>query len=85
MYVLDLWPISTFDRLISSLALQEAEIFLVFATVDPSLGYKGITCFVVEKEQGVKVAKKEVKLGIRASSTWFVVRPFHFQGRDGPE
>ncbi|CDZ98647.1 acyl-oxidase [Phaffia rhodozyma] len=47
----------------------EAEIFLVFATVDPSLGYKGITCFVVEKDQGVKVAKKEIKLGIRASST----------------
>jgi alkylation response protein AidB-like acyl-CoA dehydrogenase len=47
----------------------EAEIFLVFANVDPSKGYKGITCFVVEKDMGVKVAKKEIKLGIRASST----------------
>jgi short/branched chain acyl-CoA dehydrogenase len=37
--------------------------------VDPSKGYKGITCFVVEKDMGVKVAKKEQKLGIRASST----------------
>ncbi|KAI7869470.1 acyl-CoA dehydrogenase/oxidase [Spinellus fusiger] len=47
----------------------EADIFLVFANVDPSKGYKGITCFIVEKEWGVKVAKKESKLGIRASST----------------
>ncbi|KAJ8326423.1 hypothetical protein O5D80_005174 [Batrachochytrium dendrobatidis] len=47
----------------------EAEIFLVFANVDPSQGYKGITCFIVEKDMGVKVAKKEIKLGIRASST----------------
>jgi hypothetical protein len=47
----------------------EAEIFLVFATVDPSLGYKGITCFVLDKSMGVTVAKKEQKLGIRASST----------------
>ncbi|TPX31134.1 hypothetical protein SmJEL517_g05443 [Synchytrium microbalum] len=47
----------------------EAEIFLVFANVDPSKGYKGITCFIVEKEMGVQIAKKESKLGIRASST----------------
>jgi alkylation response protein AidB-like acyl-CoA dehydrogenase len=47
----------------------EADIFLVFANVDPSKGYKGITCFIVEKEMGVQVAKKEKKLGIRSSST----------------
>ncbi|TPX38911.1 hypothetical protein SeLEV6574_g07525 [Synchytrium endobioticum] len=47
----------------------EAEIFLVFANVDPSKGYKGITCFIVEKSMGVQIAKKESKLGIRASST----------------
>ncbi|KAG8753975.1 hypothetical protein FRC12_011361 [Ceratobasidium sp. 428] len=47
----------------------EAGIFLVFATVDPSKGYKGITCFVVPKELGIEIAKKEQKLGIRASST----------------
>ncbi|KAJ1734648.1 hypothetical protein LPJ72_002255 [Coemansia sp. Benny D160-2] len=47
----------------------EADVFLVFATVDPSKGYKGITCFVVDREMGVSVAKKEKKLGIRASST----------------
>ncbi|KAJ1720924.1 hypothetical protein LPJ53_004502 [Coemansia erecta] len=47
----------------------EADVFLVFANVDPSKGYKGITCFVVEREMGVAIAKKEKKLGIRASST----------------
>ncbi|KAF8323800.1 putative acyl-CoA dehydrogenase short-branched chain precursor [Clavulina sp. PMI_390] len=47
----------------------EAEIFLVFANVDPSKGYKGITCFIVDKDMGVQIAKKEEKLGIRASST----------------
>jgi short-chain 2-methylacyl-CoA dehydrogenase len=47
----------------------ESGIFLVFATVDPSAGYKGISCFVVEKEMGIEIAKKEKKLGIRASST----------------
>ncbi|BGO90709.1 hypothetical protein NBRC10512_000649 [Rhodotorula toruloides] len=47
----------------------EAEVFLVFATLDPSKGYKGISCFVVEKDMGVEIAKKEKKLGIRASST----------------
>ncbi|KAM0788914.1 hypothetical protein ACM66B_002993 [Microbotryomycetes sp. NB124-2] len=47
----------------------EAEVFLVFANLDPSKGYKGISCFVVEKDMGVKIAKKEKKLGIRASST----------------
>ncbi|KAK9764758.1 hypothetical protein K7432_007498 [Basidiobolus ranarum] len=47
----------------------EAEIFLIFANADPSKGYKGITCFIAEKEMGVQIAKKESKLGIRASST----------------
>ncbi|KAJ2500836.1 hypothetical protein IWW47_003174 [Coemansia sp. RSA 2052] len=49
---------------------NEADVFLVFATVDPALGYRGITCFAVDRETpGVTVAKKEKKLGIRASST----------------
>ncbi|KAK9767960.1 hypothetical protein K7432_001775 [Basidiobolus ranarum] len=47
----------------------EAGIFVVFANVDPSKGYKGITCFLVEREMGIEVGKKESKLGIRASST----------------
>ncbi len=49
---------------------KEAGIFLVFATVDPEQGYKGITAFIVEKDaDGFTVGKKEDKLGIRASST----------------
>ncbi|CCM01037.1 uncharacterized protein FIBRA_03085 [Fibroporia radiculosa] len=47
----------------------EAEIFLIFANIDPSKGYKGITCFLATKDMGIKIAKKEQKLGIRASST----------------
>lgn len=48
----------------------EAGIFVLFATVDPSKGYKGITTFIVERDMpGFAVGKKEDKLGIRASST----------------
>ncbi len=48
----------------------EANVFIVFATVDASKGYKGITAFIVEKDfKGFVVGKKEDKLGIRASST----------------
>src|SRR5438045_218539 len=49
---------------------KEAGLFVLFATVDPSAGYKGITAFLVEKDfPGFTVGKKEDKLGIRASST----------------
>jgi len=49
---------------------NEADVFICFANLDPSKGYKGITAFVVEKSfPGFKVGKKEDKLGIRASST----------------
>jgi len=49
---------------------KEAGIFVLFATVDPGAGYKGITAFIVEKNfPGFTVGKKEDKLGIRASST----------------
>ncbi len=49
---------------------KEAGIFILFATLDPSAGYKGITAFIVEKNfSGFSVGKKEDKLGIRASST----------------
>ncbi|KAJ3747170.1 acyl-CoA dehydrogenase/oxidase [Lentinula detonsa] len=47
----------------------EANIFLIFANIDPSKGYKGITCFIATKDMGIEIAKKEQKLGIRASST----------------
>jgi alkylation response protein AidB-like acyl-CoA dehydrogenase len=48
----------------------EAGAYVVFATVDPAAGYKGITAFLVERDfPGFEVGKKEDKLGIRASST----------------
>ena len=48
----------------------EADLFIVFATVDPAAGYRGITAFLVERgTPGFTVGKKEDKLGIRASST----------------
>jgi alkylation response protein AidB-like acyl-CoA dehydrogenase len=48
----------------------EAGFYLVFANIDPSKGYKGITAFLVERDfPGFRVGKKEDKLGIRASST----------------
>jgi butyryl-CoA dehydrogenase/short/branched chain acyl-CoA dehydrogenase len=48
----------------------EAGFFLVFATVNPEAGYKGITAFLIERDfAGFAVGKKEDKLGIRASST----------------
>ena len=49
---------------------KEAGVFVLFATIDSSAGYKGITAFIVEKDfPGFTVGKKEDKLGIRASST----------------
>ena len=49
---------------------NEADLFIVFANVDPSAGHRGITAFVVERGcEGFTVGKKEDKLGIRASST----------------
>jgi alkylation response protein AidB-like acyl-CoA dehydrogenase len=49
---------------------KEAGLFIVFATVDASAGYKGVTAFLVEKgTPGFSVGRKEDKLGIRASST----------------
>lgn len=49
---------------------NEANIFIVFATINAEAGYKGITAFIVERgTPGFTVGKKEDKLGIRASST----------------
>ena len=48
----------------------EAEIFIIFANIDPSKGYRGITAFILERNTpGFAIGKKEDKLGIRASST----------------
>ena len=48
----------------------EAGLFLVFATINPDAGHRGITCFLVERNTpGLSVGRKEDKLGIRCSST----------------
>lgn len=53
----------------------QAKFFFVLANAEPDKGYRGITCFVVDRDEpGVSVARKEDKLGIRASSTC----PVHF-------
>jgi len=52
----------------------EAGLFLVFATINPEAGHRGITCFLVERAApGLTVGRKEDKLGIRCSSTCEVV------------
>ena len=49
---------------------NEADLFIVFATVNPEAGYRGITAFMVDRgATGFTIGKKEDKLGIRASST----------------
>ena len=68
----------------------EANFFIVFANLDPSKGYKGITAFIVEKDtKGFSIAKKEKKLGIKASSTCVInlddvnVPKDHLLGEEG--
>ncbi|KAI0483124.1 acyl-CoA dehydrogenase/oxidase [Xylariaceae sp. FL0804] len=52
---------------------MEAGFFIVFANLDPSKGHRGITAFLVERDaKGFSIAKKEKKLGIKASSTCVV-------------
>ena len=49
---------------------NEADLFIVFANINPEAGYRGITAFLVERgTPGFTIGKKEDKLGIRASST----------------
>lgn len=61
---------------------KEASFFIVFANIDTTKGYKGITAFIVEKGyKGFTVGKKEDKLGIRASSTCELV----FENCEVPE
>jgi acyl-CoA dehydrogenase len=47
-----------------------ADQLTVFATLDPKLGRRGVSCFVVEgRPPGLTVAKREEKMGTRASET----------------
>jgi alkylation response protein AidB-like acyl-CoA dehydrogenase len=69
---------------------REAGLFIVFATLDPAAGYRGITAFLIETHTpGFTVGRKEDKLGIRASSTCelildnCLVSPEHLLGAPG--
>jgi alkylation response protein AidB-like acyl-CoA dehydrogenase len=69
---------------------REAGLFIVFATLDPAAGYRGITAFLIETHTpGFTVGRKEDKLGIRASSTCelildnCLVPPEHLLGAPG--
>ena len=49
---------------------KEADYCILFATIDRSLGHKGICAFIVDtRSPGFQVSKLEDKLGITASST----------------
>ena len=41
---------------------EQADTFVVFANVKPEDGYKGITAFVMSKDMGVQIVKKEAKV-----------------------
>jgi acyl-CoA dehydrogenase len=48
---------------------SHASWYTVYAKTDPDAGHRGISAFVVPREAGVQVDKKEDKLGQRASDT----------------
>ena len=50
-----------------------SDVYIVFAKTDPGAGGRGVTCFLVEKEWGLEIAKLEEKLGMRGSPTGEVV------------
>jgi alkylation response protein AidB-like acyl-CoA dehydrogenase len=53
---------------------READVAIVYATVDPEKKHKGIVCFIVEKNmKGYSVGKVEEKLGIHGSSTTQII------------
>ncbi|CAD1474412.1 unnamed protein product, partial [Heterotrigona itama] len=59
-----------------------AGLFLVFANANPSVGYRGITTFFVDRDTpGLIIEKPEDKLGIKASGTCMI----HFDSVRVPE
>jgi acyl-CoA dehydrogenase len=73
----DSWVLNGEKLFVSTakMSLIESDgILVVWATIDPSAGSKGIRAFVVEaKTPGVKITKLEKKLGLRASDTAVVI------------
>jgi alkylation response protein AidB-like acyl-CoA dehydrogenase len=50
-----------------------SDVYVLFAKTDPDAGGRGISCFLVEKEWGIRIAKHEDKMGLRGSPTGEVV------------
>ena len=50
-----------------------SDLYTVFAKTDPGAGHRGISCFLVERDWGVKIGKLEEKLGVRGSPTGEVI------------
>lgn len=48
---------------------QYADFYTVYAKTDPEAGSRGITAFVVDRQDGITIDKKEDKMGQRASNT----------------
>jgi acyl-CoA dehydrogenase len=66
------WTLNGVKRFITNGGI--ADIHVVFATVDRSLGYFGIRAFAVEHDTpGLKAGKVEDKMGVRASHTAEVI------------
>lgn len=64
----DFWVINGTKNFISNGG--HADVYIVFATENPSAGYRGVRCIIVERDTpGFRVGKKEKKLGIRSSDT----------------
>jgi len=55
-------------------AAREAGVYVVMATLDKNKGYKGITSFIIDRENpGISIGKIEKKMGLQASSTCEVI------------
>ncbi|MHB1535774.1 MAG: acyl-CoA dehydrogenase family protein [Acidimicrobiales bacterium] len=50
-----------------------SDIYVVFAKTDPAAGTRGVSCFVVEKDFGVRIGKLESKMGMHGSPTGEVI------------
>jgi alkylation response protein AidB-like acyl-CoA dehydrogenase len=61
----DRWRLSAERAQAVDLECARGGLFIVFATIDPAAGYRGITAFLVEAgTPGFTVGRKEDKLGI---------------------
>jgi alkylation response protein AidB-like acyl-CoA dehydrogenase len=68
----DEWVLNGVKRFVTNGGV--ASVYSVFATCDKSLGLKGLTAFMVERNrEGITIGAKEDKMGIRATNTTDVV------------